>query len=75
MLIGEYRSGSVLSRIVLKDLKRMKVILPPKHIIDKFDSIAAPMSKYITSNLNQGYILNSLIKILLPKLLSGKIRV
>ncbi|MBE6048426.1 MAG: restriction endonuclease subunit S [Clostridium sp.] len=70
-----YVSGSALPRIVLKDFKKLKIIMPP---LKKQYEIVKVLSKFrskIYINYEQNRELSKLRDSLLPKLMSGEIRV
>ena len=75
VLIGGYSSGSALPRIVLKDLKNFKILVPSEKILNEFDTIANPLFNKIFSSFNQVNQLTKIRDALLPKLMSGQIRV
>jgi restriction endonuclease S subunit len=56
-------------------LAALTLSLPPKAIIEAFDSIIVPLRQRISLNLAQVRTLGSLRDALLPKLISGQIRV
>lgn len=70
-----FSSGSVLKRVVLKDLKRMPLALPSTNILNAFDKIMAPLHSGIQNRFKQNQSLSAIRDTLLPKLMSGEIRV
>jgi len=56
-------------------LKTIKLTVPPKPIIDKFDRIIREFHLQIANNISQAKTLSAIRDTLLPKLLSGEIRV
>jgi len=67
--------GSAQPNISPTQIKNIKIILPPKKDIDKYNKIVEPAFCKITENVNQNEYLSNLRDILLPKLMSGEIRV
>ena len=55
-------------------LAQRKIIMPFKKYIDKYNKIVKPAFHKITKNINQNEYLSNLRDVLLPKLLSGEIR-
>lgn len=74
-IVTEFSSGSVLRRLVVKDIKRIPVIVPPKNILVQFATIVQPIHRRLISSRQESRVLTSLRDTLLPKLLSGEIRV
>ena len=56
-------------------LRSIELCIPPKKIINEYEKIVQPMHNQIRSNINQSISLTALRNTLLPKLLSGEIRV
>jgi len=52
-----------------------KAVLPPRNLIKQFDNLAMPLFEMIHINTQESRILEQIRDALLPKLLSGKIRV
>ncbi len=61
--------------IYLTELSKIKIIVPNKRIADLFHSVAQSFIKFIQSRIDNSDILTDLRDSLLPKLISGKIRV
>jgi type I restriction enzyme S subunit len=68
-------SGSAIPRIVLKDLKRAQLIRPADTVISVFHRTVEPLRSRIRANTQQSRTLAALRDALLPKLLSGELRV
>ena len=70
-----YTSGTTVLHLAKDGIPNYQIILPPKKILEKFDeSISIMMQK----NHENNYQINNLTKIrdvLLPKLISGEIKV
>lgn len=67
--------GSVFDTITTKTFTTTGVLLPPGKILLRFDHLVAPLFQQICANLYQSRTLSALRDTLLPKLLSGEIRV
>jgi len=68
-------SGSALPRIVLKDFKKLKLVLPPIEVQVRVFDLLAGMRKEIAKNLAENNILADLRDTLLPRLMSGELSV
>lgn len=74
-LIGRHSSGSALPRIVLKDLKKLAVLVPAGEYLDQFAGLSDPSIASILHNAEISRTLSHLRDSLLPKLMSGRVRV
>jgi type I restriction enzyme S subunit len=70
-----YVSGSALPRIVLKDFKNFKILVPPLQEQNNMAELFKVYRKQIDINTVQNKKLKSLRNIMLPKLMSGEMRV
>ena len=68
-------SGTILKSLHVKYIKKIQILVPPSHITEKYEKIARPLRAKIENNLKENITLSQLRDILLPKLISGKIRV
>jgi type I restriction enzyme S subunit len=68
-------NGTVFGSITRNDFKRLENIIPPKDLIEKFQKTTKPVDDKIFSNHNQITSLTRLRDTLLPKLMSGEVRV
>ena len=75
VLIAGHSSGSALPRIVLKDLKTFQLLIPNNLKLKKFDNIIQHMYTEIFRNSQKIENLTKTRDALLPKLMSGEIRV
>lgn len=66
--------GSAQPNASAQTLASFKIILPPMHLINQFYYTLNPLDKKKISNSNQSQLLSILRDNLLPKLISGKIR-
>ena len=67
-------TGAVIPRIVLKDFRKFPITLPPIEIQEKAVKIIQPIFEKCWNNNNQIQTLQSLRDTLLPKLISGEVR-
>ncbi len=70
-----YVSGSALPRIILKDFKKMKLLIPSYNLISRFESVVAPLYKSIRLANKIIEQLETTRDLLLPRLISGKLSV
>ena len=68
-------SGSAVPIINKSTFSNLKVILPNKNILNRFNEIMISNFEIIRNNLDENEILEKLRDTLLPKLMSGEIRV
>ncbi|GBL44697.1 type I restriction-modification system, specificity subunit S [Sulfuriferula multivorans] len=68
-------TGAVIPRIVLKDFRKYKLLLPPKHQQDQAIETIQPIYEKCWENDRQIRTLKKLRDTLLPKLMSGEVRV
>ena len=68
-------TGTTFPEISKQRFRPIPILLPPKPLMDAFTRSVAPLYQRITANLHQSRTLATLRDTLLPKLLSGEIRV
>ena len=68
-------SGSVQRGVRMRDLKAYKLSLPRKCLTDKFTSLVSPLIKQQKNLVKENVRLTNIRETLLPKLLSGEIRI
>lgn len=68
-------NGSVFGSIGKEDFKNLENILPPKHLVADFQKQAKPLDDKVITNTAQIRTLTALRDTLLPKLMSGEVRV
>jgi len=67
--------GSVFDTITTKTLERARVVISDDRLIDSFESAVAPLYRRILVNCEQSSTLAMIRDALLPKLISGELRV
>lgn len=67
--------GSVQANFGPTHLRTIKIIIPPNHTLEKFENAISPFYERINNNYSQIQTLEKLRDTLLPKLMSGEIRV
>ena len=63
-----------LGHVTVADLKRLQIIKPKKSILEYFDSVASPIHDEIFNNVQMIQSLSNLRDTLLPRLISGQLR-
>lgn len=67
--------GSAVPSMTTEILNNMPLDIPPKKVFEKFEGAVAPLYSKMKSNQNQISTLTALRDTLLPKLMSGEVRV
>lgn len=67
-------SGGVFDTIVVDTFRRMPITWPSREVIDQFDTVVAPIFGQIETLLLQGAQLRQARDLLLPRLISGQLR-
>jgi type I restriction enzyme S subunit len=70
-----YVSGAVLQRIILKDFRQFEIVLPPSDIQQVWYGIVGSSIDKCWANIHKNETLSKLRDTLLPKLLSGQLRI
>ncbi len=73
--IRESISGSAQPQLPIRDIKNINVIIPPKKIMNQFVNIIRPNFEKVHKNKRQIASLEKMRDTLLPKLMSGEVRV
>ena len=68
-------TGTKMPRTNWSEIGRYKVVLPPSVIAEKFTELTRPFFEQIIANVHESRKLAALRNLLLPRLMSGKIRV
>ena len=63
-----------LGHVTVADLKRLHVVNPPESVIEKFNDFAEPIHQMIFDNEQQAQTLTQIRDSLLPRLISGQLR-
>jgi type I restriction enzyme, S subunit len=78
-LMGEIKKfndeGTVFGSIGKTDFQQMKITVPPEDLIEKFERKAKPLNDKVNENTKQIQTLEDLRDTILPKLISGEVRV
>jgi type I restriction enzyme, S subunit len=73
--MANYVSGAALPRIILKDFKKFKILLPDKETLHDFTSLVIPIFELTFKLFKQNTNLRQTRDLLLPRLVSGEIDV
>jgi type I restriction enzyme S subunit len=73
--IKQMKSGAAIPRIVLRDFKRLRVVVPPRNLRQAFHSLAGPMHELIRRITIANDQLVQSRDLLLPRLISGKVAI
>lgn len=63
-----------LGHVTVSDMKRLQVVYPPKLVIEQFNILAVPIHEMMFGNEQQAQTLTQLRDTLLPRLISGQLR-
>ena len=70
-----YSTGTRMPRTNWKDMSRYEIVLPQVEVSQKYTEFIKPFIERIIENIHQSHTLSQIRDALLPKLLSGEIRV
>jgi type I restriction enzyme S subunit len=73
--IKQMKSGAAIPRIVLRDFKRLQIVLPPREARERFDEVAAPIHGMIRRMSLTNEKLAKTRDMLLPRLISRELSV
>ena len=73
--VQSYANGSTFLEISKSAFKTLETIIPPKEILEAFQKVVDPLFAKIKTNQTQIRTLTALRDTLLPKLMSGEVRV
>jgi len=72
--IRQRAGGTTFAEISKLNFRPIPMVLPNRRVIDAFDQLVEPMYRRITGNERECYALTRLRDALLPKLISGQVR-
>ena len=67
--------GTIFDTITRQTFELIDAIIPPPKLADKFETVIQPIMSHILSSLNESRALTALRDTLLPKLISGELRI
>ncbi|AFU59833.1 putative restriction modification system DNA specificity domain protein [Candidatus Nitrososphaera gargensis Ga9.2] len=68
-------NGTTFREISKSNFRTMGILVPPKSLLSRFDGYARMIYSHMSTNIRHSYTLQNIRDSLLPKLMSGKIRV
>jgi type I restriction enzyme S subunit len=71
----KHRTGSAIPHLDKNYLASLKIIVPPSPVVENFNKIVNPLFEMIVHNQEEIITISNVRDVLLPKLLSGEIRV
>jgi type I restriction enzyme S subunit len=74
-LLKNKASGAVFDAIVTRDFDSEAVVIPPSNIVVGFTEVISPIFREILINMKQSHTLSTIRNTLLPRLMSGEIKV
>jgi type I restriction enzyme S subunit len=73
--IARNKQTTGLGHVTATDLKRLKIVKPPEVVLLTFNQLAGPQFEKTFANLQESHTLAAIRDALLPKLISGELRV
>ncbi len=73
--LKQHAYGTIFDTITTRTFRDVKIILPDHAVIERFERRASPLMELILMNLQQSLTLAAIRDSLLPKLMSGEVRV
>ena len=67
--------GTIFDTITRQTFKLIDTVIPPPKLADRFETVVQPIMSHILSNIHESRALAALRDTLLPKLISGAVRV
>ena len=67
--------GTVFGSINKADFERLPFVAPSQAVLDRFERVASPIDDRVESNEHETHTLAALRDTLLPKLISGELRI
>lgn len=68
-------TGTVFGSISKTDLEDLNILIPPQNMVEKFQKEIIPLDSKVITNCDQIRTLERLRETLLPKLMSGEVKV
>ena len=73
--IKSHANGSTFQEISKTSFKALQIVIPPKEILKEFDKVVKHSFEKIKANTHQIRTLEKMRDTLLPKLMSGEVKV
>jgi type I restriction enzyme S subunit len=68
-------NGTTFLEISKSNFRPLPVVVPPREVLNAFSSLATPVHERVVASLRENVTVAALRDMLLPKLLSGEVRV
>jgi len=68
-------SGTILDSLNVRNIPRLRLVLPPTNLLERFELLCRPLRRRMEANHEESHTLAAIRDALLPKLISGEIRV
>jgi type I restriction enzyme, S subunit len=68
-------SGTILESLNVRSIPRLRFVLPPTNVAEEFERMCRPFRAKMEANLGESRALTAIRDTLLPKLISGELRV
>jgi type I restriction enzyme S subunit len=68
-------SGTILESLNVRSIPRLRFVLPPTNVVGEFEEMCRPFRAKMEANLRESRALTDIRDTLLPKLISGELRV
>lgn len=75
LLVESRIEGSVVPHLYQRDITELMIALPAPEVILQFEAVSGPIQHRVDHNSDSSKTLRGILDLLLPKLMSGKIRV
>ena len=72
--LSAYVTGSAQPQVTIDNLKVFKIVIPNKSIVEAFEDVSIQIETRVQQNNDQAQTLAQLRDTLLPKLISGQLR-
>ena len=73
--IVSYANGSTFLEVSKGSFRLIRAVVPPTSVMEAFDRLTRPMYQRVVANERQSRILTALREMLLPRLISGQLRI
>ncbi len=67
--------GTIFDSLNVKGIKKLKMLIPDHTAMHRFETISRPLRKQMEKNIYENLCLSGICDALLPKLMSGEVRV
>ena len=68
-------TGTILDALNVRNIPNLRFVLPSQSLLERFEEVARPLRSRMEKNLSESHTLAEIRDTLLPKLISGQIRI